>query len=232
MSSLFSYCQIATSQPPQPPRENSSGCVRTEPIPRRKQRNHDAKFKFLAFGGVSSLDTDSSALTTEQQQQQGSTNVKEVTGPGRVILFSLAMQYRQMRANKQAVVVGHSSIHSKGLFANKTFDKDDMVIEYVGEVIGQKVADRRYWEAGVFVFLLILILMCSGAGNSNMTTKDLARTCSAWTTIVSWTLRSAAMRRASLITRANPTATPGQSPSMGTSTSSSFPCDGSSARKS
>jgi hypothetical protein len=36
-----------------------------------------------------------------------------------------------------------SKIHGWGLFAKGRFLKDEMVVEYVGEVIRQKVADER-----------------------------------------------------------------------------------------
>lgn len=37
-----------------------------------------------------------------------------------------------------------SGIQGKGLFALRDFARDDMVIEYVGEIVGQRVADKRY----------------------------------------------------------------------------------------
>ena len=36
-----------------------------------------------------------------------------------------------------------SGIQGKGLFATRDYGPNDMVIEYVGEVVGQRVADQR-----------------------------------------------------------------------------------------
>ena len=42
-----------------------------------------------------------------------------------------------------------SGIQGKGLFATRDFAPHDMVIEYVGEVVGQRVADQRYAHSPV-----------------------------------------------------------------------------------
>lgn len=51
-----------------------------------------------------------------------------------------------------AAQVKKSHIHGWGLFARSTFEKDDMLVEYIGQKIRQAVADRRealYEEEGV-----------------------------------------------------------------------------------
>jgi SET domain-containing protein len=45
---------------------------------------------------------------------------------------------------KTATRVMQSGIQGKGLFAVRDYAPSDMVIEYVGEVVGQRVADQRY----------------------------------------------------------------------------------------
>ncbi len=47
---------------------------------------------------------------------------------------------------------GRSTIHEWGLFALEKIDKNDMVIEYVGEIIRQSVADlreKKYEKLGI-----------------------------------------------------------------------------------
>lgn len=55
----------------------------------------------------------------------------------------MSMRYRRYRENPKKVCVGASKIHRQGLFALEHFSQGDIVIEYVGEVIDNKEADRR-----------------------------------------------------------------------------------------
>jgi hypothetical protein len=55
----------------------------------------------------------------------------------------MAMRYRKHKENGKKVEVGASKIHCQGLFAMEHFSQGDIVIEYVGEVIDNKEADRR-----------------------------------------------------------------------------------------
>ena len=62
------------------------------------------------------------------------------------------MQYRSSLQNPQKVEVGPSKIHRIGLFAQENLRPKDIVIEYVGEVIRNEVADnreKRYVDAGI-----------------------------------------------------------------------------------
>ena len=56
------------------------------------------------------------------------------------------------QARKKQLRFAKSTIHNWGLFAMENIAADEMVIEYVGEVVRQAVADereRRYEAAGV-----------------------------------------------------------------------------------
>ena len=57
----------------------------------------------------------------------------------------LSMQYRLRSAIPDAdlLVVRSSRIHANGLFAVQPFRKGDMVVEYIGDVVRQSVADLR-----------------------------------------------------------------------------------------
>lgn len=61
--------------------------------------------------------------------------------------------------------VRKSAIHGFGLFTKTRFDKNDMIVEYIGQKIRQVVADRReihYEEEGsnlIYIIMLMLILI-------------------------------------------------------------------------
>ncbi|KAJ1961443.1 histone methyltransferase set1 [Dispira parvispora] len=53
------------------------------------------------------------------------------------------LKFNQLKSRKKELQFGKSPIHDWGLFAMEPIQAHDMVIEYVGEVIRQKVADHR-----------------------------------------------------------------------------------------
>lgn len=64
----------------------------------------------------------------------------------------IAMQYRSSLQNPKRVEVGQSKIHRIGLFTQENLKPKDIVIEYVGEIIRNQVADnreKRYEETGI-----------------------------------------------------------------------------------
>ncbi|XP_039257076.2 uncharacterized protein LOC120333780 [Styela clava] len=61
-------------------------------------------------------------------------------------------KYNQLMFRKKAVKFKRSSIHGWGLFAQEAIGADEMVIEYVGQVVRTLVAERRevnYTELGI-----------------------------------------------------------------------------------
>ncbi|KAJ8325323.1 histone methyltransferase set1, variant 2 [Batrachochytrium dendrobatidis] len=54
-----------------------------------------------------------------------------------------ALSFNQLKARKKRIKFDKSIIHDWGLFAMEPIDANDMVIEYIGEIIRQKVADHR-----------------------------------------------------------------------------------------
>ena len=64
------------------------------------------------------------------------TNVKDIDLP-------IAMKYRNYRKMPKKVEVAPSRIHKNGLFATEDFYMGEIVAEYVGELIRNKVADKR-----------------------------------------------------------------------------------------
>lgn len=55
----------------------------------------------------------------------------------------IAMKYRLSKTQPKRVEVGPSKIHRNGLFTLEDLAPGDIVIEYVGEKIRNKVADKR-----------------------------------------------------------------------------------------
>jgi len=60
----------------------------------------------------------------------------------------ISMQYRKLQSKCKTLQVKHSAIHSYGVFASQEYAQDEMIVEYVGEIIRQSVADVRekYYE--------------------------------------------------------------------------------------
>lgn len=56
---------------------------------------------------------------------------------------SEALQFNRLKSRKKQLVFGRSPIHGWGLFTMEPILRDEMVIEYVGEVVRQIVADMR-----------------------------------------------------------------------------------------
>lgn len=62
------------------------------------------------------------------------------------------LKFNQLKARKKQMKFAQSSIHDWGLFALEKIEAGDMVIEYIGEVVRQKVADtreKRYEKMGI-----------------------------------------------------------------------------------
>ena len=63
------------------------------------------------------------------------------------------LKFNQLRTRKKQLRFAKSPIHDWGLFAMEVIPPGDMVIEYVGEIVRQQVADHRekmYERAGNF----------------------------------------------------------------------------------
>ncbi|KAI8924972.1 histone methyltransferase, partial [Entophlyctis helioformis] len=53
------------------------------------------------------------------------------------------LTFNQIKARKKRLKFAKSAIHDWGLFASEHIDASDLVTEYIGEIIRQKVADSR-----------------------------------------------------------------------------------------
>ncbi|XP_077457807.1 histone-lysine N-methyltransferase SETD1B-A-like [Stigmatopora argus] len=62
------------------------------------------------------------------------------------------VKFNQLKFRKKRIRFSPSHIHDWGLFASEAIAADEMVIEYVGQIIRQNIADmreRKYEEAGI-----------------------------------------------------------------------------------
>ncbi|KAL6628080.1 hypothetical protein U3516DRAFT_658203 [Neocallimastix sp. 'constans'] len=124
---------------------NESGCARTEPyqkIPdhikalylyqRRENVNHTSKISSrtnrIHWRKLNiELDYQKKALPIHS----GHSDVSDI------------LKFNQLKARKKELKFAKSAIHDWGLFAMERIDANDMVIEYIGEIIRQKIADHR-----------------------------------------------------------------------------------------
>ncbi|KAI9841163.1 MAG: histone methyltransferase set1 [Sclerophora amabilis] len=62
------------------------------------------------------------------------------------------LRFNQLKKRKKPVKFARSAIHNWGLYAMENITTNDMIIEYVGEMVRQQVADmreRRYLKSGI-----------------------------------------------------------------------------------
>ncbi|KAH9910032.1 hypothetical protein F4778DRAFT_30825 [Xylariomycetidae sp. FL2044] len=62
------------------------------------------------------------------------------------------LRFNQLKKRKKPVQFARSAIHNWGLYAMENINKDDMIIEYVGEEVRQSIAEireNRYLQSGI-----------------------------------------------------------------------------------
>lgn len=62
------------------------------------------------------------------------------------------LKFNQLKKRKKPVRFDRSHIHNWGLYAMENISKDDMIIEYVGEIVRQQVSEireQRYLKSGI-----------------------------------------------------------------------------------
>jgi len=113
---------------PWKPPVNPTGCARSEPFCRdeiqSKAENNDPPVR----GARGRADTDTTS---------GDSNANMAT-------LAWAMQYRKSKQIlDETICVLHSKIQGYGLFAKRTIEKGEVIIEYVGELIRGELCDKR-----------------------------------------------------------------------------------------
>ncbi|XP_069814968.1 histone-lysine N-methyltransferase 2C isoform X6 [Dendropsophus ebraccatus] len=124
---------------------NPSGCARSEP----KMNNHVKRFVLRPH-------TLNSTSTSKSFQ---STVTGELNAPySKQFVHSKSSQYRKMKSEwKSNVYLARSRIQGLGLYAARDIEKHTMVIEYIGTIIRNEVANRKekLYESqnrGVYMF--------------------------------------------------------------------------------
>ena len=131
--------------------DESLECARTMPYNQIKQLRNDRFHKSKKENDSlerSFVPTDSvgGAKTSSRADRIQSRLVSSALELSRNILpseHSDALKFQQLKSRKKLLRFAPSAIHDWGLFAAEKIDSQEIVIEYVGEVIRQKVADHR-----------------------------------------------------------------------------------------
>ena len=112
--------------------QNSSGCARTEGIKAVVTSGGSGRITRALVRSAEEADNDSSGAKKTDDKAVADRNVVQV-------------KYRQMNAIPidQRLVARRSHIHGWGLFTKRDVPKHYPVVEYMGEIIRQRVADVR-----------------------------------------------------------------------------------------
>lgn len=127
--------------------------VVNERTERQRQANQEGKptisvegFKFNA--GLQKTSTaHSRANRANNRRVVNEINISKVSGAE-----GDALRFNQLKKRKKLVKFERSAIHNWGLYADENIAANDMIIEYVGEIVRQRVADLReakYDQQGV-----------------------------------------------------------------------------------
>ncbi|CAG8548152.1 1492_t:CDS:10 [Ambispora leptoticha] len=137
------------------PGQNPTGCARTEGY---KRISEDQKLRNMINNTKKPMVTNSSSSSPSLPLISPPTvTSRENRMKNRGILANMqqynretakgdvddVMRFNQMKGRTKQLKFAKSSIHSMGLFTKERIDANDMVIEYIGEVIRQSVADHR-----------------------------------------------------------------------------------------
>ncbi|KAL9080111.1 MAG: hypothetical protein Q9157_001071 [Trypethelium eluteriae] len=156
---------------------NPSGCARTEPVKKilesekskylphrlRVQREREeriAKAKKDPSSEVTSgtkfaLSAKTAPATTSRQNRVNNRRlVNDINTQKQTLSLEGgdAMRFNQLKKRKKLVKFDRSAIHNWGLYAEEPITANDMIIEYVGEKVRQRVADLReirYTKQGI-----------------------------------------------------------------------------------
>jgi SET domain len=111
--------------------QNSTGCARTEGI------------KAVVKSGGSGRIT--RALVRSAEDESGDSGLATIKDKALADRNLFQVKYRHMKVTpiEQRLVARRSHIHGWGLFTKLDISKHDPVVEYMGEIIRQPIADRR-----------------------------------------------------------------------------------------
>ncbi|XP_028516833.1 histone-lysine N-methyltransferase trr [Exaiptasia diaphana] len=118
---------------------NPTGSARSEPHVRSRFKTRTRAIRNTS-GSTVSTSRPSRANAATPQQSTDDTNSPYM----KHFVYSKASQYRKLKSEwRQNVVLGRSNIQGLGLFANREIEPNSMVIEYIGSIIRNEVANRK-----------------------------------------------------------------------------------------
>eukprot|EP01117_Protostelium_nocturnum_P016814 TRINITY_DN6732_c0_g1_i1.p1 TRINITY_DN6732_c0_g1~~TRINITY_DN6732_c0_g1_i1.p1 ORF type:complete len:1208 (-),score=399.46 TRINITY_DN6732_c0_g1_i1:178-3801(-) len=155
------YSDLNESHVEEPPSEYlmpcPSGCSRSEPYTKEKLKEYYQRK--LAVGRLQQ--NAPGALYKQSVPTHSTTASSRNIRHDQRRLISLGsglpqqsdiLKFNQLKGRKKRIKFAKSTIHDWGLFALERIEQNDMVIEYIGEVIRQKTADvreKRYERIGI-----------------------------------------------------------------------------------
>lgn len=137
---------------------NPSGCARTEP----KLRTHFKKSHITSAitasssssggggssssggGGTSNGASSSSQANEDDVDDEEDYRNEEAFSYNKQFVLPKSSQFKKLQKEwRQNVLLGKSEIQGLGLYAGRDLEKNTMIIEYIGELIRNEVANRR-----------------------------------------------------------------------------------------
>jgi histone-lysine N-methyltransferase SETD1 len=157
---------------------NSTGCARTEGVKKilnsekskylphhikvqKAREEREASFKKNGKETTNAI-SEAAKLAAEKLAAKGSSRANRATNRRYVADLndqkktlgqdSDVFKFNQLKKRKKPVKFARSAIHNWGLYAMENINKDDMIIEYVGEEVRQQIAEireKRYLKSGI-----------------------------------------------------------------------------------
>jgi pentapeptide MXKDX repeat protein len=129
-------------------------CTKTTPYSKVKQVRNDVFHKsnktkvdtersFVPSDVIGGSNKNTTSSRADRVQQRLVTSALEASKSVLPSEHSDALKLQQLKTRKKLLRFAPSAIHDWGLFAAEKIDSQEIVIEYVGEIIRQKVADHR-----------------------------------------------------------------------------------------
>lgn len=142
------HCATAAQPPPRKRTKHESGSARTEGFYKMDQRDkarfkyHHAKLNVYDSTVVSDIQAKMVSKMQGASREARSNQRRLLTAFGASTESEL-LKFNQLKFRKKQLKFAKSAIHDWGLFAMEPIAADEMVIEYVGQMIRPVVADLR-----------------------------------------------------------------------------------------
>lgn len=135
------------------PEPHKSGSARTEPFYRPA---HKDRVKFISRQRQIER-TEAQSLQDVASAKQAAQLSREARHMQRRLIASMPdvesdlLKFNQLKFRKKLIKFGRSSIHNWGLFALESIAENEMVVEYVGQMIRLTVAEKREKRMLLFI---------------------------------------------------------------------------------